>query len=691
VRFDGVAVGEESRDKYEHSWIARERARQERKKKNNGKESKEVTISPSDITVTAGGVPTEPRFVSEAYFMDFKFEPGNYFLAGREKLEGQDVLRIEYYPERLFSDDDKKTPKEMKTGKQTSEARKERELEDAIERKMNKTALVTLWVDPTNHQIVKYTFENVWLDFLPAAWLVRLDGMRASMTMSQPFAGVWLPRDIKISAGVTLANGSFEANYDRTFAEYREADVKSKIRIRKDQPGPDPNPGPDPVQHPLEDHEEAVGPSRPPDVVAEIQAQHQEEPSPVPHRVGSDPVGGQAADVVREIRVHGNSELADAEVLKIAGINVDAPLPPDGLEGISKRLKSSGRFETVEVRKRYRSIDDPTDVAIVLVVHEKATVVADPVTGAPTTRRTRWLTSRLMFLPIVSYADGYGFTYGGRVSTKDLLGLGERLSVPATWGGTRRIAIEADRTFKRGPFTRVFSSAALWQRENPRYEIKDRRVELRARAERNFAQVFFAGAETTRAAVKFAELDDNLWTVGADLALDTRGNPAFPSNAVYVGGGWTALSVDRLDRINRYTADARAYLRVVRQNVVAVRALYATSDAPLPIYERLLVGGSSSLRGFDTGAFDGDKILVTSAELRMPITSVISGAKLGLTIFTDAAKAADYGNKLGDVEWRRGAGAGLFLIASVVRINFDVSHGFDGGGTRAHLSSGFSF
>ena len=57
--------------------------------------------------------------------------------------------------------------------------------------------------------------------------------MRASMTMFQPFAGVWLPRGIEISAGVTLASGSFEAAYERGFSEYREADVKSKIRIPK--------------------------------------------------------------------------------------------------------------------------------------------------------------------------------------------------------------------------------------------------------------------------------------------------------------------------------------------------------------------------------------------------------------------------------------------------------------------------
>ena len=43
-------------------------------------------------------MPPKPRFVSEAYFMDFKFEPGNYYLAGNEKLEGKEVLKIEYYP-----------------------------------------------------------------------------------------------------------------------------------------------------------------------------------------------------------------------------------------------------------------------------------------------------------------------------------------------------------------------------------------------------------------------------------------------------------------------------------------------------------------------------------------------------------------------------------------------------------------
>ena len=685
VRFDGVGIPEEARVKYEENWLRREKERRERKAKGE-KDKNEVAITESGVSVSTNVVPTEPRFVSEAYFMDFKFEPGNYYLAGREQFEGQDVVKIEYYPTRLFGDkDDEKTPKEIK--KETREQQRERELDQDIERKMNKTALVTLWVDPKNHQIVKYTFDNVWLDFLPAAWLVRVDAMRASMTMFQPFDGVWLPRGIDISAGVTLANGSFEAAYERAFSQYRQADVKSKIRIKGARhlkvPGPDlAVPGPAGA----EIYEAGNGPWIPPNDAVEGLADPGAQSGPVP--------------VLREVRVHGNAMVPDEAVLKIAGVELGAPLPPDVLAAIERRLKNSGRFETVQVRLRFRSLTDPTDAALLLVVHEKPGVIVTK-SGEIERPVSKRITSRIMFLPVLSYADGYGFTYGVRFSTVDLLGAGERLSVPLTWGGTRRAALEAERTFKRGPFTRILGSGAIWQRENPRHEIDDRRLEVKGRLERNFAQILYTGVETSRASVDFGTLDDRLWTFGADAALDTRGNPAFPANAVYLGGIWTALHVTpgaglggltpASDRINRYTVDGRGYLRLIRQAVLAGRIRYSTADAPLPIYERWLIGGSDTLRGFDTGAFEGDKAVVTSAELRVPITSVISGGKLGVNVFLDAARTTDYGFKLKDAEWQRGAGAGVFLIASVFRLNLDIAHSLDGAGTHAHLSTGFVF
>ncbi|MDQ3420428.1 MAG: BamA/TamA family outer membrane protein [Acidobacteriota bacterium] len=694
LKFDGVPVPESGRVEYEDRWVRREKARQERKAKGE-KETKDVTISGEGISTNV--VPTEPRFVSEAYFMDFKFEPGNYYLAGREQLEGQQVLKIEYYPTDMFKDDD--TPEDRRKDR-------DQKAEDEISRKMNKTALVTLWVDPTDHQIVKYTFDNVWLDFLPAAWLVRVDSMRASMTMFQPFTGVWLPKGMEISAAVTLANGSFEAGYNRGFSDYRQADVKSKIRIPKlavktgtlnltltgDIEG---------FAEGESGHlPESVHAAENPDRWAPESAHDAAEPLPF-HALSVKLSVPVFQEVVREIRIHGNAAVPDAEVLKIAGIAVGAAVDETTLDAIKRRLQDSGYFSTIDIRKRYRSLTDVSDVALVLVVHEK-TAVGTTASGAIERPLLKRITSRVMFLPILSYADGYGLTYGARFSTVDLFGAGERLSVPMSWGGTRRLALEGERTFKRGPFTRILGSATLRQHENPGFVLEDddddsttdRRTELKGRAERSFGRFLFTGVETTRASVDFGDFDtEQQWTLGADAALDTRGNPNFPSNAIYVGGSWNALHLDGVEATNRYILDGRGYLRLIKQPVLAGRALYLNADGPLPPHERYLVGGSDTLRGFRTGALNGTRFLVTSAELRVPITSVISGATLGVTVFYDAVNKLRVEGELNDDPgWRRSAGAGLFLIASIVTLNLDVAHGLKGeGGTRVHFSSGFAF
>ena len=699
LRFNGVKVGEEARERYETQWMHVERERRERKaKKQEGqdqKESSEVSIGPDGVQVSVGGnpVPTEPRFVSEAYFMDFKFEAGNYYLAGREQLEGHDVLRVEYYPTKMFGDSDdhqgdrpskdekaaSEKPAEKPDPKQARRQRREKDIENDIERRMNKTALVTLWIDPTEHQIVKYTFDNVWLDFLPAGWLVKVDDIRASMTMGQPFPGVWLPRELNIHSGITLANGSFEGGYERRFGEYRLAEVATKMRIPKKDDEPEED-----GHGPFVRGGEAEGRTAA-TAVALTFAQASDTTQP-------------PQEVIGEIRIHGNAFLTDKEVLDFAGITVGQALPADGVEAITRRLKDSDKFESVEVRKRYRSLTSTTDIALVLVVHEKAGVrsaiggVDIPGVPGPVARPVGRLRSKLMFLPIVSYADGYGFTYGGRVSTVDLLGIDERLSVPLTWGGTRRAALEFERTFKSGPLTRIESSFGIWNRENPRFEIRDQRVEAKGRAERVFADLLRAGVDASRSTISFGILDDDLWTIGTSVGIDTRLDPSFPGNAVFVTGGWTGMHFRTLpDRVNRLTGDARGYLRVFRQIVVAGRAAYTGTDASLPPYERLLLGGSSSLRGFDTGEFAGDRMLSTSAEVRVPLTSVLHGSKLGVTVFTDAGKAWDFGSPMDQAEWHRGVGGGVFLIASIVRINLDIAHGLKTGDTKIHLSSGFTF
>src|SRR6185369_8826304 len=153
-------------------------------------------------------------------FLRFKFDEGRYALAGREKFEGRDVLKVEYYPTKLFTEENRR-----RRGNSDNRNPRERQQEADLRRLMNKVALITLWIEPTTHQIVKYTFDNVDFEFLPAAWLVTIDTVKASMTMGQPFPDVWLPKDIDLQAAFTVAIGQFGFRQSVAYRDYREPDV----------------------------------------------------------------------------------------------------------------------------------------------------------------------------------------------------------------------------------------------------------------------------------------------------------------------------------------------------------------------------------------------------------------------------------------------------------------------------------
>ncbi|MDP6605204.1 MAG: hypothetical protein QF664_02940 [Dehalococcoidia bacterium] len=215
VRYDGVAIDGAEREEFEAEWLRDERRRYARA------EERDVADE-SDVDTES----VEPRLISEANFFDFEFEPGNYYFAGREILDGHEVLIIEYYPTRFAADEDE----EWDEPTDDEDEKREREREREMENMFAKTSLVTMWVDPEEAQIVKFTFENVGFDFLPLRWLVRVDEMRASMVMSQPFDGVWLPEEITMRGRVTSAYGSLQMAYTRAFSNYKEAEVSATIR-----------------------------------------------------------------------------------------------------------------------------------------------------------------------------------------------------------------------------------------------------------------------------------------------------------------------------------------------------------------------------------------------------------------------------------------------------------------------------
>jgi len=219
LKVNGVDISDSDRRKAEAEYLKRQQERERRARQGQVEEIAPPTDVDGILKQTR-----QPQFISSAYFLRFRFEEGKYALVGRETLDGRDVLRIEYYPSRLFRGSDRRRNSE------TSD--RDRAYEAELQRLMNKVALVTLWVEPNMHQVVKYTFQNIGFDFLPIQWLVHIDDVRATMNMGQPFAGIWLPRDLEVTAAMTLAAGQFDVRYALDYHDYRQPDVTTKVKIR---------------------------------------------------------------------------------------------------------------------------------------------------------------------------------------------------------------------------------------------------------------------------------------------------------------------------------------------------------------------------------------------------------------------------------------------------------------------------
>ncbi len=233
VRIDGVTPSEADWRRYEADWLEAEAQRAREASDNpcasgratepphaDGAEEDGEPSDPTDSADLAAAADLRPRFLSESYWLDFEFEPGNYYFAGREQLAGREVLRIEYLPERLFDERDA----------DDAECDRPAVVVPGAQDEFNKGALVTLWIDPAEEQIVRFTFDNIGFEFLPLRWLIRLDGLTASMTMGRPLDGVWLPERIDASGVMTMASGSTTVAYRRTFSNYREARTGGRLR-----------------------------------------------------------------------------------------------------------------------------------------------------------------------------------------------------------------------------------------------------------------------------------------------------------------------------------------------------------------------------------------------------------------------------------------------------------------------------
>jgi hypothetical protein len=220
VRVNGVTIGEADRHKYEDDYLRRVKAR-DRRAQQGGAPSSDAPVGapPGDVDALIRQT-REPQFISSAYFLRFHFDEGRYALVGRETVNGRELLRVEYYPATLFTEQDRRG---------RGRGRQRRDDDEQLLGLMDKASRVTLWIDQPSRQIVTYKFENVTLNFIPANMLARVTSVGATMTMGEPFPGVWLPRSLDVSFTITFAIGDVAAHYTLDYTNYRQADAKARI------------------------------------------------------------------------------------------------------------------------------------------------------------------------------------------------------------------------------------------------------------------------------------------------------------------------------------------------------------------------------------------------------------------------------------------------------------------------------
>jgi outer membrane protein assembly factor BamA len=405
--------------------------------------------------------------------------------------------------------------------------------------------------------------------------------------------------------------------------------------------------------------------------------------------------GVSPTEVLAEIRVHGNVLTPDAEIRRLAGIDVGAAVTPDTPEQVTARLKDTHRFERVEVLKRYASIADPTQILLVVVVDEGPVKLeglgdVDKPLGVVPRRGLG-----LMFLPLLDFEDGYGFTYGAQLARPGVAGAGSRLSFPLTWGGDRHAAAQLEKRFDGNPgmfgvLTRLETGVSISQRTNPYFQTDDTRDRVWFRGERTLGDSITAGGTASWQHVSFGGATDRFTQFGLDVAFDTRLDPMLARNAVYARAAVEHLSFDTATAVNRTDLDVRGYLGLPGQSILVLRGQRQGSDTPLPPYLKALLGGMFNLRGFRAGSAVGDTLVAGSLEIRTPLTSPLKIAKFGANAFVDVATVYDTGAHLGDQTFDQGVGAGVWFSAAFFRMSLVVAHGV-GAGTRVHFGTTVSF
>ncbi len=155
---------------------------------------------------------------------------------------------------------------------------------------------------------------------------------------------------------------------------------------------------------------------------------------------------------------------------------------------------------------------------------------------------------------------------------------------------------------------------------------------------------------------------------GIQLNYDARNDRTNPRTGVLVSALWeSAQKAWGGDfAFDRATLDVRGYWRAGKEGTLALRALTGVASEGLPLSESFWLGGFD-LRGYEFDQFRGDRMVLFSGEVRVPVAEGIQGV-----VFLDVGDAWTRGSS---TRLNVGGGVGVRFYTPFGAIRLDVAAG----------------
>jgi len=160
---------------------------------------------------------------------------------------------------------------------------------------------------------------------------------------------------------------------------------------------------------------------------------------------------------------------------------------------------------------------------------------------------------------------------------------------------------------------------------------------------------------------------------GLSLTYDSRNNAFSPDKGLFLQAFFNhftpVLGSDY--RYTNYVVDARRFIRVYRQQVLALQAYGFFNGGDVPLRSLASFGGSNSMRGYYDGRYRAKNQALVQAEYRLPVYW-----RFGVVAFGDVGNV---GNRLSELNFHHlkysyGAGLRVALLPRE-RLNLRVDYG----------------